>query len=189
MTTLSGLTTGYGHPVLGNSTLGPLPRLRDFEIPTTGRHILLRDGSVGFNLAHFALWWNDCVHKLNAPGDVWDEWGWAPRPTRGQTTGFSEHAAGGAMDLDATRHPRGVPLLRNLTAYQTRRIRNRLKLYEGVIGWGGDYQRSPVDGMHFEWTHGITLADNERVARKLLNSPRGKIILNGNPGLREVIML
>lgn len=183
---LENLVTGYGRPVLDDRTDGPLPRLRWWTIPHANRRILLRDGSVGFNLIHFATWWNESLHSLAAPLDKFDEWGYANRVIAGSNT-TSEHAGGCAVDLDATRHPRGVPILRTFSAYQARRIRNRLRLYDGTIGWGGDYHRIP-DGMHFEFADGYSLASAEKVARKLLTSPRGLAVLGANPGAREVIL-
>lgn len=184
--------TGYGRPVLTSRTDGPMPRLRWFVIPGTKRRILLRDGAVGFNLVHFAVWWDRHMHRLDKPGETPDEWGYADRAVRDSTTTVSEHAGGAAEDLDATLHPRGVPILRTFTKYQVFRIRRRLRLYrapngEAVLGWGGNYTRT-VDGMHVEWANGTTLAQAERVARRLMDSPVGVEILKANPGLRKVIL-
>ena len=180
--------TGYGLPVIRNVVGGELPTLRFWQVPGAGRSLKLRDGSVGFCLVHFAVWWNERVHRLNAPGDRFDEWGWVePRPVRGQTSIISEHCGGCAMDLDATRHPRGIPLLRGFTVTQTVAIRQRLKLYDGVIGWGGNYFRT-VDGMHFEWARNSTIHDAESVARKLVTSPRGARILQANAGALDAIV-
>src|SRR4051812_28143633 len=93
-----------GYPVIEtNRTTGSLPRLRKWIIPGTDRHVFLRDGSVGFVLVHLALWFHNTIERLDR--GVWDEWGWAVRPVRGQTTGYSNHAAGAAEDLNATLHP------------------------------------------------------------------------------------
>lgn len=91
-----------GWKALDSTQSGPLPRLRKWVIPGTGRHLVLRDGSAGFVLIHFALWWHEKVEPLD--GGVWDEWGWAARPIRGGTT-TSNHASGTAMDLNATSIP------------------------------------------------------------------------------------
>ena len=177
--------TGYGWPVLTSSTKGSPPRLRKFVLPGTNRHLLLRDGSVGFLLCHFALWWHDRISRLD--GGTWDEWGWASRPVREQNDVMSEHAGGCAADLDATQYPRGVSIWRVMSKGQIVAIRLRLKFYGGALGWGGDYNRTP-DGMHIEIAKGTDLAKCERVARRLLNTPRGRKILKANPGLREVIL-
>ena len=181
--------TVSGWPVIEHATYtGPLPRLRKWNLPGTGRHLILRDGAAGFLLAHFALWWHERVSRLD--GGIWDEWGWAVRPVRGQTTGYSNHAGGVAADLDATEFPYGAAIARVFKPLQIRRIRRRLKLYrEGedyVLGWGGDYRSTP-DGMHVELAPGSTLAQAERVARRLMKTKRGRRILDANPGARQVI--
>jgi hypothetical protein len=192
MAAVSGRLTGYGGQVLDGRFDGPQPRLRKFVIPDTARTINLRDGSVGFILIHFALWWHEVVHRLDL--GTWDEWGWASRPVRGQSVVISEHAGGRAEDLDATQHPRGVAILRTFKKWQIAKIHARLLLYRvwsgkklvRVLDWGGDY-RHTVDGMHVEIAPGVTIAMAERLAGFLMKTPRGKRILAANPGLREVI--
>lgn len=190
MGVFSGRHTGYGRPVLTATTTGPLPRLRVWRIPGCDRTLTLRDGSVGFLLIHFALWWHETINPLDK--GAWDEWGYAVRPTRTNSAVTSEHAGGGAADLDATQHPQGVPILRTFKRWQIRRIRKRLKVYTThrgvmVLGWGGDYKRTP-DGMHVEWAKGAGLVDAEEVARRLIDTGRGRRILAANPGARDVIL-
>lgn len=163
--------------------VGPLPRLRVWRIPDTDRHVSLRDGSAGFLLVHIALWWHERIEPVDQ--GILDDWGWAVRPVRGQTTGYSNHAAGTAVDLNATRHPRGVSLARTFKAWQWVRIRARLRLYRGALRWGGDYQRSPVDGMHVEIVKPLPVV--ERIARRLARRGRGARVCEANPGSRAVI--
>jgi hypothetical protein len=165
-----------------NRTTGATPRLRKWHVPGADRHLFLRDGSAGFLLIHFAAWYHDNVEKIDT--GVWQEWGWAVRPVRGQTTGYSNHASGTAQDLRATRHPRGVPTRNTFTQAQIDRIHTRLRLYEGCIRWGGDYKGVP-DGMHFEIDRDITLV--ERKARELYDTPVGRKIIRANPGADLVI--
>ena len=173
-----------GWQVLDHDTTGPAPRLRRWAIPGTGRHLILRDGSAGFVLVHLALWFHETIERLDL--GVWDEWGWAPRPIRGSTT-VSNHASGTAMDLNATRHPLGVPTASTFTTAQARRIRHRLRwLYQRRIRWGGDYTRRP-DAMHFE-LHECTLRQAERLARRLMRTSRGRRVLAANPTAKEVIL-
>ena len=176
-----------GWPVLTGTTDGQLPRLRRWVIPTPGapadRHLYLRDGSAGFLLAHLAVWFHERVERLDL--GVWDEWGYANRPVRGSTSSISNHASGTAMDLNATRHPLGVPISRTFTTAQVRAIRHRLKLYHGRVDWGGEWSRP--DGMHFELAPGTTLDGVERVARGLIDSPRGERVLDANPGALAII--
>lgn len=181
-----GTVSANGWQVIDGSTDGPLPRLRKWVIPTPGapadRHLYMRDGSAGFLLAHLALWFHEKVERLDL--GVWDEWGYAPRPIRGGSTP-SNHASGTAMDLNATRHPMGVPIARTFTAGQVKAIRRRLKVYGGRIDWGGDWTRP--DGMHFELSPGSTLAGVESRARQLIDTPRGERVLAANPGALVVI--
>lgn len=171
-----------GWPLLSSGTTGPLPRLRQWQVPGTGRHLYLRDGAAGFLLIHLALWFHERVERLDL--GVWDEWGWAPRPIRGGTAP-SNHGSGTAADLNATRHPMGVPTYKTFTRSQARRIRRRLKLYRALIDWGGDW--SHPDAMHFELAPGTRLARVERVARLLTKTPRGRRVLAANPGALAVI--
>lgn len=179
-------TSVNGWAVLDSSTTGPLPRLRKWNVPTPpdgpARHLNLRDGSAGFVLVHLALWFHEKVERLDT--GQWDEWGWASRPIRGGTA-ISNHASGTAEDLNATRHPLGVPISRTFTPRQVRMIRRRLRRYRGVIHWGGNWSRP--DGMHFEIAPGTTLAEAERVARRLVRSRRGRKVLEANPGALHVI--
>lgn len=180
-----GRFTGYGWPVLTSTTGGPLPRLRKWWIPGTDRHIYLRDGSVGFVLVHMILWWHERLEDID--DGIWDEWGWADRDVRGSTV-TSEHAGGVAADVNATKHPMGVAIDRTFTKLQILRMRTRLRLtYKNKIQWGGDFRSRP-DGMHINPAPGVTLEEMERLARRLMNTPRGRRILAGNPGAKEVIL-
>jgi len=185
------MRSANGWPVLTSRTTGPLPRLRRFVLPlhdagegaNPGRHLLLRDGSAGFLLAHAAVWWDDKVERLDL--GVWDEWGWAYRPIRGGTVP-SNHSSGTAADLNATRHPLGVPVHATFTPAQVARIRRRMRVtYRGLVTWGGMWSRP--DGMHLEISAGATLGQVEARARALMKTPRGRQVLRANPGLRKVI--
>lgn len=79
-----------------------------------------------------------------------DDWGYAYRPIRGRSSGYSNHASGTAIDVNATRHPRGKA--GTFTAAQRKKIQEMLKRYDGVVRWGGNYPAhlSLPDDMHFE---------------------------------------
>lgn len=165
-------------------TTGELPRLRRWVVPGTDRHLILRDGSVGFLLVHLALWFHQRVERLDV--GVWDEWGWAFRPIRGTSSTLSNHSSGTAADLNATRHPLGVPIARTFTPRQVRMIRRRVRwLFRRLIVWGGDWNRP--DGMHFELA-AVELQRAERLARFLMRTPRGRRVLRANPDARAVIL-
>jgi hypothetical protein len=140
---------------------------------------------MGFILIHCALWFHETIERLDISGQVWDEWGWAVRPVRGQTSGYSNHAGGVAEDLNATRHPRGVSASSTMTDKQIRAIELRMVFYRGVVIWGGKW--STPDGMHFEIAPG-ELSRFETLAKVLMMTPRGKRILTANPGAKEVIL-
>jgi hypothetical protein len=146
-----------------------------------GTVIYLRNGSAGFNLIHCALWFDHDIEDLKEP--VLDDWGYAFRPIRGYSSDLSNHASGTADDLNATDHPLGVD--HTFSPKEIDAIHKRLKLYEGVIRWGGDYS-GRKDSMHFEINK--PMRECERVARKLLDTPRGKRILELNPGQKAVIL-
>ena len=110
-----------------------------------GRIVRLRKGDAGYLLKHLADWFDEYVEDIDKTAD---DWGYAERMVRGSTTVVSNHASGTAIDLNATRHPRGAH--GTFTPAQVAAIHQRLKLYDGAIRWGGDYVTAPVDAMHFE---------------------------------------
>jgi len=142
--------------------------------------IRLRNGSAGFLLCHFLLWWSERLDDLTHPHPA-DDWGYAYRPVRGFAT-LSNHASGTAADADATQWPLGTE---HMSAAMKARIRLRLKLYRGCLRWGGDYS-GRKDQMHTEIN--APLSACEKVARRLMKSPRGKRILAANPGQEAVIL-
>lgn len=74
-------------------------------------------------------------------------WGWSPRPVRGYTNVWSEHAAGTAVDLNAPAHYMG--LRGTFTKEQEAAIRRILTDLGNVVVWGGVWTKRP-DEMHFE---------------------------------------
>jgi hypothetical protein len=78
-------------------------------------------------------------------------WGYAYRPIRGRSSGFSNHASGTAIDYNAPIHPRQSSSRHaGWTADQVTAVRRLLRRYDGAIRWGGDYDSAPYDPMHFE---------------------------------------
>lgn len=125
-------------------------------IPGTDIRVSVRPGDVATVLLEVAARFHREVESLALPvgeDPGYDEWGWAYRPVRGQQYGFSNHASGTAIDLNATRHPRGVK------GTFTRRDRGRMRKIlastldpvtgREVVRWGEDYAGT-VDGMHVE---------------------------------------
>lgn len=170
-------TSANGWPVLQAGS----PLLHTWVIPArTGEvHIRLRNGSAGFLLAHWLLWFAERVEPLH--GGITDDWGWALRPVRGQSTGFSNHAAGCAADMNATKHPLGKA--GTFTPAQVKRMQRRLRFLR-VLVWGGNYTYRK-DEMHVEVVQPLAVC--ERRARRLSKTPRGIRLLRANPGQRKVI--
>lgn len=173
-------TSQNGWPALAADS----PRLYTWIIPArTGEVTLrIRNGSAGFIIAHWVLWWAEVIEPV--AGKLLDDWGWAWRPVRGQTTGLTNHASGTAADVNATRWPLGTT---HMPARMVRRIRLRIRraLYAGCLRWGGDYH-GRKDQMHTEIVR--DLAACERTARRLMRTRRGRRLLAANPGQRAVIL-
>lgn len=74
-------------------------------------------------------------------------WGWAVRPVRGQTSGYSNHASATARDLNAPAHPLGV--YGTFEDAQREAMREILDDLDGVLRSGEFYNGRP-DGMHVE---------------------------------------
>lgn len=139
------------------------------------KHFILRPGHAGFLLAHYALFHDEEIERLDTQV-VWDDWGYAVRNVRGSDTVVSNHSSGTAIDVNATRHPLSV---RNTyTAEQMRRIRFRLKVMFNVLRWGGDYHNR-ADEMHFEIYKSLRAV--RYMARIMRGTPRGRRIMKANP--------
>lgn len=158
------------------------PQLYTWSIPTRegSAYIKLRNGSAGFLICHFILWWAETIEPVF--GKLLDDWGWAWRPIRGQVSGLSNHASGTAADINATRHPLGT---RTMSAKSIALILARILIYRGTLRWGGQYS-GRVDQMHVEIN--APLSAVEKRARALMDSPRGKRILAANPIQTAVIL-
>lgn len=179
-------TSQNGWPALASSS----PRLHTWVIPARNGtfRLRLRNGSAGFLLAHFALFFSEVIEDATRPkGSTYtgvDDWGYAYRPVR-NSTDVSNHASGTAMDINATVHPMGkvrtgaFRFLSKRTA-----VHRRLRWMRGTIRWGGDYS-GRKDEMHFEIVQ--NLSSCEREARRLTRSWRGRRILAANPGQKKVI--
>lgn len=173
-------TSQNGWPVLEYGD----PRLYTWIVPAkTGEfRIRTRNGSAGFILMHFALWWAERVEPV--AGKILDDWGHAVRTIRGKTSGYSNHASGTAVDLNATRWPLGTTHMPQRMMAKIR-VRLRLRLYAGCLRWGGDYS-GRKDQMHTEINR--DLAACEKTARRLMKTKRGKRLLAANPTQKAVIL-
>lgn len=171
-------TSQNGWPALASSS----SLLYSWNVPgPSNTRLRLRNGSGGFLLVHWATFFDSQIENLDEP--QLDDWGYAYRPVRGYESGLSNHASGTAEDLNATDHPLGKG--ETFTQSETEKIHRALERYEGCIRWGGDYQ-GRKDSMHFELDR--PLADCEHMARKLMYTKRGVLVLNENPLQRKVIL-
>jgi hypothetical protein len=125
-------------------------------IPGADIRLRVRGGDVATVLLEVARRFHVEVESLDMPVQEepgYDDWGWAYRPIRGQDVGFSNHASGTAIDLNAVRHPRGVKgtFTRRDRARMRRILAATLDSVTGreVVRWGEDYAGT-VDGMHLE---------------------------------------
>lgn len=172
-------TSSNGWPVIAGSST------HLWRIPTPHGLVVipLRNGSAGFVLAHFIMWW---AHRV-APviGGVLDDWGWAPLRVERGGSAISNHCSGTAVDINATRHPLGIRGTLGALAARIRRAIHR-PIYGRVLTWGGVWQRP--DEMHTEISRGKGIRDTERVARRLMRTPYGRRLLAANPGQRWVIL-
>lgn len=173
-------TAQNGWPVLQTDS----PKLYTWVIPAKNGLIKLRlrNGSAGFLLAFLALWFAEVIEALK--GKVLDDWGYALRPVRGQTTGYSNHAAGCAVDCNSLEHPLGKVSTYKQWQYDRlhRFLRRRMK---GAIRWGADYN-GRKDEMHFEIVQSLPFC--EKLARLLMRYTwRGRRLIKANPTQKTVI--
>lgn len=140
----------------------------------------LRNGSAGFLLAYWLLWYSEVVEPL--AGKILDDWGHAWRDVRGYSV-LSNHASGTAADMNATRHPLGRR--GTFSKLQYLRLRARLLLFRGTLRLGIDYANR-ADEMHVEVNAPMPAC--EAAAQRLMNTPRGKRVLAANPSQKRVIL-
>lgn len=123
-----------------------------WEVLTREETAVVRAAGVPFRVAPGTEpLWERFVTRFNAEveplaGPVLDDWSWADRNVRGSATVISNHASATALDLNATKHPRGVR--DTFTDAQVKALRRLLADFP-VIRWGGDFHTT-VDDMHFE---------------------------------------
>lgn len=108
------------------------------------------------------------------------------RPVAGKTTGYSNHASGTAVDINATQHVLGKAPERSLSGKAIATIRARLRWakFGGVVRWVGDYNGGKVV-MHAEINAPLKVVN--AVGLMLLRTPRGRRIAKANPGSETVV--
>lgn len=135
-------TSQNGYPLIPTQSEPPLFK---WVIPGANRTYILREGPAGYLLACYILWHHKRIQSLDNP--TYDDWGYAPpKPIPGSNS-YSNHGSGTAADINATEHPWGE--VGTYSAWNTYRIRKRMRNYHNLIRWGGDYLHKK-DEMHFE---------------------------------------
>jgi hypothetical protein len=130
--------------------------------PIKGTDEKLRCNAIcGPVLAAFASEFHSKVEPLDV-GKL-DDWGYAYRPIRGETTGLSNHASGTAIDLNASRHPLGRK--DTFKPEQVKMIHELIKKYG--LRWGGDY-KTRKDDMHFEIVETPSQVKTRIISMKLI---------------------
>jgi hypothetical protein len=159
------------------------PWLYTWRIPCKGGTVEIRmlRGSVGFLLALAVMLWDARIEPVY--GKVKDDWGWAARPIRGQTTLLSNHYSGTAVDINAMRHNLGAVGTVLRTALWRMILATR---FRNLLRWGGDYHNRK-DEMHVEIKPGVGMAQCEARAKRLMKTKKGKHLLSLNPSQVKVI--
>lgn len=102
------------------------------------------------------------LDKIESVDEVGWDGGFARRRIKNSTL-WSNHASGTAIDWNASQHPRGGAQFAGWRAEQVRAIRQLLATPQGkCFKWGADFQTTK-DAMHFEL---IDKADYHRQAEK-----------------------
>lgn len=126
----------------------------------------VREGYVHTILHHVVTQFDNRVEPLmRAPGC----WGWSYRQNR-NSNNLSNHSSATAVDVNAPKHPNGVPTSRTFSRKQINEMHTILREIEEldeVVKWGGDYNGTP-DAMHFEMLTNET-AKLKRVVERIEN--------------------
>lgn len=99
--------------------------------------------SVGPLLVGFAAEFHELIEPIDQ--GTYDDWGYAYRMVRGDSTKLSCHASGTAIDLNATQHP--LAAVGTFSSAQVPMLQALCKKYG--LKWGGDF-KNRKDEMHFE---------------------------------------
>jgi hypothetical protein len=106
---------------------------------------IVDNDNVATVLGYVAEQFYERVEPLHNPGC----WGFYYRANRNDPNSLSNHSSGTAIDINAPKHPNGVPTSRTYSRAQIAEVHKILGEVNHVVRWGGDYTRT-VDAMHFE---------------------------------------
>lgn len=144
--------------------------IETFRVPGTDLLIPLRRTAAPVLLWMMA-YWDDNIEDIEQGG--LDDWGFAFRPIRGQTTMLSNHSSGTAVDVNARKYPRSTS---NMTLEKRRKVRAMVAMVNRAAGmtlvrWGGEWTGTNRDEMHLELAPGSTAADVRRAMDNLRPKP------------------
>ena len=137
-------TSQNGWPVYDNTD-------RFTRVTVEGVGFWAANRDVAVVLADFTQRYNDTIESITLPvkeSPGYDDWSYAVRPVRGQTSGYSNHASATAWDLNSTRHPRGVH--GTYSGLKRKGLKALVADYDGVLRDGEFYNQGTIDGMHVE---------------------------------------
>lgn len=159
-------TTIHGWPVIAATGC------KDYKIAGTKRSIKLHK-ELGAYLAAFAAEYHKLINPIDV--DTFDDWGWSPlRPGR-YTSSISDHCAGVAMDLNATKEgaasKSNVYWVRN--PKKALALRGLLAKYS-LLEWGGNYTKH-YDPMHFTFKNGVTAQMVRNEMKRMGITPSGAV--------------
>lgn len=142
-------------------------------VNVAGMGLPVRRGPAALVLKAWVNWYHQNVEPIDRYKPL-DDWGWS----RDNAVSNSNHLSGTAVDLNATQYPWGA---RVMPADRIAKVRRGLKLFEGMIFWGADWDRA--DEMHYQLGAGTAAGDGasqrliDFVARKCPNG----VLLEGPP--------
>lgn len=136
-------------------------------VPGTSLVLPIRKGIANLILKGWVSWFHHNVESLNNARGFSDEGAWTPT----NDVANSNHLSGTAVDLNWSDHPFRVHNA-GFTNAEINKVREGLRLFEGTIWWGNDWQ-SPKDAMHFQLNYREGDARNAAFATKLQNGYLG----------------
>jgi hypothetical protein len=163
-------TTIHGWPAI---TSAGDPRLVLFPVPKCpGRQLRLRR-DIGGYLVAFASDYHREIAPLNV--GTFDDWSWSPMRKGRASSAISDHCAGVAIDLNATKEgsqgPASLVWWRNpIRRAKLAKLRKRYPLLE----WGGDYQHFR-DPMHWTFRHGVTAMTVRKAMARMGIDDKGRV--------------
>ncbi|NKU94105.1 M15 family metallopeptidase [Prescottella equi] len=140
-----GFRTAYGYTYsengwrMCNRDECDIVRIKDLFLVDTAP---LRKGAPLTILGAWLKWYDTNVEEIGT-----SVWGWS----RDNDVANSNHLSGTAVDVNAPKYPWGA---RVMPAGRIAKIREGLRLFEGSVFWGADWQRA--DEMHYQmaWKEG-----------------------------------